>query len=155
LPAMHVTWNLTLALLAAAPLASAAQSTPSPQEHGAEEHVPIGIEVGLEWHTVLESAVRNYPRYVQLEARRLEADALQQRSRSLLAGRPALALGYRSDDPLDDFGLAEYETGLTLPLWRFGERRAAGRIAASASDGSAAAGAALEWEVAGALRAAL
>lgn len=155
LPTMHVIRNLTLALIAAAPLASAAQPTPSPQDHGVEEHVPISIDVGLEWRTVLENAVRNYPRYVQLEARRLEADALQQRSRSLLAGRPALALGYRSDDPLDDFGLAEYETGLTLPLWRFGERRAAGRIAASASDESAAARAAMEWEVAGELRAAL
>src|SRR5690606_12424492 len=143
--------NLAVALLAMAPLACVAQSM-TPQNHGPEEHAPIDIDAGLDWHTVLESAVRHYPRYIQLEARGHEADALARRARSLLSGRPALALGYRSDDPLDDHGLAEYETGLTMPLWRFGERRAAGRIAASARDESAAAGEALVWEVAGALR---
>src|SRR5690606_28628275 len=86
------------------------------------------------------------------EARGLEAEALQRRSRSMLAGRPGLTMGYRSDDPLDDYGLVEYEAGLALPLWRFGERRAAVRIAASARDESSAAAAALRWEVSGALR---
>jgi len=146
--------NLSLALLATAPLVCAAQPA-TPHNHGPEEHAPIDIDAGLDWHAVLESAVRHYPRYIELEARGREADALARRSRSLLAGRPALTLGYRSDDPLDDHGLAEYETGLTMPLWRFGERRAAGRIAASAREESAAAGEALVWEVAGALRATL
>lgn len=145
--------RFAVALLATAPvpLVCAAQSAAS-QDHGPEEHVPIDIDAGLDWHTVLERAVRRYPSFVELEARGREADAWAQRSRSLVAGRPSLTLGYRSDDPLDDYGLAEYETALTMPLWRFGERRAAGRIAASARAESAAAEKALVWEVAGALR---
>lgn len=150
---MH-TVNLAFALLATAPVACAAQPA-APQDHGPTEHVPIDVDAGLDWHTVLDSAVRHYPRYIELDARNREADALARRSRSLFAGRPGLTLGYRSDDPLDDYGLAEMDTGLTMPLWRFGERRAAGRIASSARDETAAASKALVWEVAGALRDAL
>ncbi len=148
--------NIAVVLLATAavPLVSAAQS-PAAQDHGPEEHVPIDIDAGLDMRSVLERAVRRYPSFVELEAREHEADALARRSRSLVAGRPAMTLGYRSDDPLDDHGLAEYETGLTVPLWRLGERRAAGRVAASAREESAAAERALVWEVAGALRDAL
>ena len=152
---MHRPIRGAFALLAVTPLAAAAQSLLPPRDAGPAEHVPIAIEAALEWRSVLERAVRNYPRFIELEARRHESDALHRRSRSLFAGRPSIALGYRSDDPLDDYGLAEYETGLTLPLWRFGERQAAGRIATSASDETAAAHAALVWEIAGALRAVL
>src|SRR5690606_4057618 len=148
--------NIAVVLLATAavPLVSAAQS-PAAQNHGPEEHVPIDIDAGLDMRSVLERAVRRYPSFVELEAREHEADALARRSRSLVAGRPTMTLGYRSDDPLDDHGLAEYETGLTVPLWRLGERRAAGRVAASAREESAAAERALVWEGAGALRDAL
>lgn len=121
-------------------------------EHGPAEHVPIEIDTALEWQAVLDRAVESYPRFVELEARAREADALTRRSRSLFAGRPTLMLGYRSDDPLDDFGLAEYDVALGLPLWRFGERRAAGRTGASAVGEAEAAVAALRWEVAGLLQ---
>ena len=153
---MHPIASFAVVVIAAAPLAGLGQpATAQPEEHGPEEHVPIEIDRELDWDAVLSRAVLRFPRYVELEALEHEAAALQRRSRSLLAGRPALMLGYRSDDPLDNYGLAEYETALTLPLWRFGERGAARRFGARAGDESTAAAVALVWEVAGVLRDAL
>jgi outer membrane protein, heavy metal efflux system len=144
-------WPLTL--LCAWPFGAPAQpASHEHAEHGPQEHAPIDVDRGLAWDTVLARALVHYPQYVELEAREREADALRRRARSWFASRPSVMLGYRSDSPLDNYGLAEYDTMLNLPLWRFGERRAAGIIGERAAGGAAAAQAALRWEVAGALR---
>ncbi|MBN1238755.1 MAG: TolC family protein [Gammaproteobacteria bacterium] len=146
---------LAVPLAMALHLPAAAQAPGVPSEHGPAEHEPLDVDRGLEWDVLLDRAVLNYPRYVELAARDAEAQAWSRRSASPFAGRPSLVLGYRSDDPLDDYGFAEYESGISMPLWRFGQKRAAGQIGRSASDEAAAAESALRWEVAGALREAL
>src|SRR5690606_12052445 len=70
---MHRPIRGAFALLAVTPLAAAAQSLLAPRDAGPAEHAPIAIEAALEWRSVLERAVRNYPRFIELEARRHES----------------------------------------------------------------------------------
>jgi outer membrane protein TolC len=115
-------------------------------------HEPLDLDRGLEWDGLLDRTVLNYPRYLELEARRQEAEAWRRLAGSPLGGQPSLSLSYRSDAGLDAHGFAEYESGVSLPLWRAGQRGAAGGVGTSAEREVGAAAAALRWELAGKLR---
>jgi hypothetical protein len=119
------------------------------ENHSPHEHVPLAIDGELGWPELLERTLVNYPRYAELAAREVEAGAWSLRGQQLLAAQPSLSLSYLSDNRLDDYGLAEYETVVHLPLWRLGQRRAARAVGASALDESSAARRALRWELEG------
>lgn len=118
-------------------------------------HEPLVEDPGLDWVTLIDRTVENYPVFVELASRDVEAAALATRGRSWLAGQPALSFRYQSDDLVDDTGLHEYEAGLMLPLWRPGQRSSARAIGDAASREADAAARALRHEIAGLLRTAL
>ncbi len=122
---------------------------------GAQEahvHVPLEIDPSMTWAQVMQPAVETYPRLVELTARENEAAALADRSKGWLAATPTLFLSHLTDRSLANNGQREYETGIELPLWHAGQRRALSALAGTADVESSAAGNALRWEVAGLLR---
>jgi cobalt-zinc-cadmium efflux system outer membrane protein len=122
-------------------------------EHAAEHlHVPLEPSPALAWPELIQTTLEHYPRFVELAARAQEASALAGRGRSWLSGPPSISTRYQTDDPYDNVSLREYELGLNLPLWRLGQRRAAGSLGAAASTSSDAAASALRHEVIGLLR---
>lgn len=122
------------------------------EPHGAAHHEPLPEQSELTLATVLDEALARYPDRALLPARVDQAEAWRQRSGSLLADTPSLSFRYQTDRFGDDAGLKEYEGGLELPLWRWGERRAARAVAGASAAVAQTAGAGLRWQVAGELR---
>lgn len=143
---------LSALVCAATPVLAQLPDLDHAELHMPHEHTPLTIDDSLDWAELLQHAVVNYPRYIELAAREAEASALSARGKQWLAAQPSMSFSYLSDRQLDNMGLAEYQSSLSLPLWRPGQRRAAQQFGASASGESAAAAAALRLEVAGLLR---
>ena len=113
------------------------------------------VDATLDLAHVVELTMQRFPDFQQLEAHAAEAASWQARGRSLIAGRPQLQLRYQSDRIGPNDGLLEYEGGLQLPLWRWGERSTVRRLGLELEHESRAAALALHWEVAGLVREAL
>ncbi len=82
----------------------------------------------------IEAAYRRHPRQGVLASRDREAQALDRKSRSLIADNPSLSFRYEDDRALSDDGLREYELGAELPLWRPGQRGARRDLATAADE---------------------
>lgn len=136
----------------ALPSRAAGQQAASAATHA---HVPLEANATLDWAALLDATLAAHPRRAEVVAHAAEADAWQRRGKQWLAAAPSLYFSYLSDRPRDDLGQREYESGVELPLWRVGQRRAVQSVAAAAAAGSAAAVAALRLEAAGLLRGAL
>ena len=146
-----------LVLPVAAILAWLASATAGAQDAHPHEDLdaPLAVSDDLRWAELIETTLIAYPQFVELAARDAAAAGLMRRSRSWLSNLPSIAMRYQTDQPWDDVNLREYELGLSLPLWRIGQRKAAGSLGDAASDESLAAAAALRHEVIGVLRASL
>ncbi len=145
-------------LLAAALAALPVQAQQDEHAHTGQEghtHVPVVVDPALDWATLIDTALAAHPQSGELVARAAEASAWQRRGKQWLAAAPSLYFSYLSDRSLDNMGQRQYESGVELPLWRAGQRSAVQAVAASATDASNAAAAALRLEVAGLLRGAL
>lgn len=101
---------------------------------------------------VVDAAVQRHPEAILTAARADEARALQRRAHSLIGADPALFLRHETDRAGSDTGLDEWEAGLELPLWRWGERSAARELAEQARRGARKSAALLRLEAAGAVR---
>lgn len=122
------------------------------EPHGAAHHQPLPEQPTLTLASVLDQSMARYPEAALLPARSAQAEAWRARSGSLLSGTPSLAFRYQTDRFGDDVGLKEYEGGLELPLWRWGERRAARTLAGATAFVAETAGPGLRWQVVGELR---
>jgi len=120
--------------------------------HGSDHHRPLAVRDDLSLAGVVEAALRRFPDAAELTARASQAEAWRARSGSLLSRQPALTFRYQTDRWDSNDGLQEYEAGLALPLWRWGERRAARSLAAALADQASVAEPALRWQVAGLVR---
>jgi len=116
---------------------------------------PLIVDATLTLSAAVDAALAAYPDSPTLAARRRQAEAWQDRGRSFLSARPALSMRVQSDRFGSDAGLQEYETGIELPLWSFGGRRAVRDHGAALGVETDAARSALRWEVAGLVRSAL
>ena len=125
------------------------------EEHSSHLHDPLLVNPDLGWPELIEETLLNYPRFMELVARDAEADALSKRGEKWLSGSPTAFAGYISDQALEDTNMVEYELGLELPLWRWGERAASRKLGSAADRESTAAAAALRHQVTGLLRDAL
>ncbi len=125
------------------------------ERKGDHHHVDVRADADLTLANVLHTAVARYPSIVELNARTREANAWNRRGRSWIAGSPALSLRYQTDKYNDANGLEEFESGIELPLWRWGERAATKKLGKAYSKEAALAQGALRWEVAGQLRSVL
>ncbi len=150
--------NILLALAASVTVSIAlAADTPADelQRHGEHLHSDLQADASLTLAAALQTAFERYPSAVELEARVNEAGAWKKRGRSWIAGSPALSLRYHTDEYNHDTGLEEYESGIELPLWNWGERAATRKLGKAYSEEAALAQDALRWQVAGYLRGAL
>jgi len=123
-----------------------------PDDH---RHEPLIVDETLTLSAAVDAALDAYPDTPTIYARRRQAEAWQDRGRSFLSARPALSMRVQSDRFGSDAGLQEYETGIELPLWALGGRRAVRDYGAALGVESDAAQSALRWEVAGLVRSAL
>ncbi len=136
---------LALAVLTArAPAAAAAVD--------AHDHDPLPVDTALTLADVVDRTLENDPGYAELEARRSQADAWQDRGGSWVAAPPSITFRYQTDRWDEDVGLSEIESGIQLALWRWGERRSARDYGQTLALEARAAAPALRWEIAGFVR---
>ncbi len=115
-------------------------------------HVLLSENKSLSLTQILDETLARFPTTLELDAQAEEAQAWRSRGRHWFADSPAMTFRYQSDRWQDDNQLDEYEAGLELPLWRWGERTATQSLGRSMSETSDARANALRWEVAGQLR---
>lgn len=144
--------SLIAGLLLSSSLAASPASPPAAGHAEHERHPTLPHDATLTLSAVIEAALRQDTDVAQMQNQGDAAQTLGARSRSLIAGSPALQLRYQSDRWQTSSGLREQEAGLELPLWRFGQRAALqreSRHAAAAADGNREL---RQWQVAGAVR---
>ena len=122
---------------------------PGPDEASTDSVLPTP---SLTLAEVITDALQRDPNGVLTEAYLAEAQALDQRASSLIAGNPVVALHYWSDQTRSDQGFREMEGSLELPIWHFGQRSASREVADSAAQAATAAGSVQRLMVAGAVR---
>ncbi len=110
---------------------------------------------GLTMRHIFQQSIKRFPLLQQHAALEYEAVALKERGDSLIANAPALSLRYQNDDANNNIGLEEYEAGLQLPLWRWGQRSAGKRLGVTAREKAASYMVHLQYKVAGLLRSAI
>jgi len=72
----------------------------------------------------VEIAYQRIPQRKVFDSMDAESGALARQSRSLFAGNPALSARYQTDQGASQNGLEEWEAGIEVPLWRFGQKAA-------------------------------
>lgn len=113
--------------------------------------VPSTSQV-LTLQQVFQRAVDRYPLLNQLPALEQEAVALKKWGDSLVAGVPSFSFRIQGDHIQNNTGLVEYEAGVDLPLWRWGQRQASQKMARSVSSYVGAQSKLLHYNVASLLR---
>ncbi len=120
------------------------------------EHLdPLPYEASLSLRQVVEATFEQYPQGAVIGAMQEEAQALNRRSESLVAGYPMLYLQYIDDRVISDRGVVQIQTGYQIPFWMWNQRSASYRVAEEAEKGALLFSAALKHEVAGLVREAL
>lgn len=104
---------------------------------------------------LVDDVLARYPDAESLPARIEEAARFDALARSLLADTPAVEMRYQTGRIGNNDNLREFEAGIALPLWRFGERRASRDVARDMQREADRFGERLRWQVAGVLRSAL
>ena len=120
-----------------------------------DHHEELFINEQLSLGQLIELVHQRHFAQGELRANMDYAEAWEKKSQSLLAQGPELLLRYQSDGLQKDYGLAEYEAGLTLPLWRWGQKSNARDLSVAIASGTAATSDELKWMIAGELRALL
>jgi len=139
--------------IAAATLTSLLAAAVPAQAPSPEGTLPRAADLSL--HDLLEQVLDQYPGYEQIEPRLNEAARLGNKADSLISGSPSIEVGYRTGEVGNNANLREYEAGLNLPLWRWGQRSASRVLADESSREARGFSLALRWQLAGALREAL
>ncbi|MEW5755602.1 MAG: TolC family protein [Pseudomonadota bacterium] len=112
----------------------------------------IGVSPELSLGALLQSALARDPRTAESQDFRRQGQAWAGQARRVYAGQPALSMRHQTDTLGSDRGLREWEAGLEIPLWRYGERQAVRDLAAGFEDYAGAREAALRLSVAGEVR---
>ncbi|MCK4841408.1 MAG: TolC family protein [Methylococcales bacterium] len=120
-----------------------------------DHHDMIHIDKTLTLAQVITHTVDKFPAYIINAALKDEANALQRRGDSWLAGVPSIAMRYQGDFVADNIGSREIEAELELPLWNWGQRSAGQAIAEHANTAAEKQSSVLTLEVAGLVRQAL
>lgn len=124
----------------------------SPSLRAESLHHDITPAATLTWPTVIDAALAQRLGQTQIDIRREAAQTLSDRSTRWLAAPPALQGRYQTGDGGPDLPLREWEVGVELPLWRWGQRQAAQSEANAAQTLAQQTGPWLRWQVHGALQ---
>lgn len=120
------------------------------------EHLdPVEVDPMLTLPQLVEQTLEKYPDRLINEALVQEADALQERGDSWLAGSTALALEYSDDRVANDIGSREAAANLEFTVWNWGQRSAAQNVAEQAHFAALKQSNAVKLEVARLVREAL
>jgi outer membrane protein TolC len=117
-----------------------------------EHHDRIQVNKTLFLPQLIDLTLEKFPEQLLNQAREQEADALQQRGNSWLAGAPVLAFRYKDDLPADDNGYREIEGEVKLPLWNWGQRSAGQAVANQAINETQQLSSAIKLDVTGLVR---
>jgi outer membrane protein TolC len=147
-------WFFPACLLLTAPC-SAREDFADKPAYAVEHHDPIDKDAQLTLAQLVDLTLEKYPDTAMIAALQQEADALRRRGGSWLANSPYVLVNYIEDAPGSDDGLREIVGGFGLPLWRWGQRDAAQRVAERAGEASDTHAQELKLQVAGLLREAL
>ena len=155
----HITFCLPLLWIAAYPC-TAQQTDLPPVTQASEklvvEHLdPIQVDPALSLSQLIEQTLEKYPDRLINEALQQQAEALQQRGNSWLAGSTALALDYNDDRVANDQGSREASAKLEFTVWNWGQRSAAQHVAEQAGQVAQKQSVAVKLEVAKLVREAL
>lgn len=136
----HIKYSLPALLLAASPCPVQSQALGNlppplaPDTVGtvkpSMEHVdPIEVDSELSLPQLVEQTLEKYPDRLINEALIQQAEALQQRGDSWLAGSTALALDHADDQVGSNRGFRESTAQLEFTVWNWGQRSAAQNVA--------------------------
>jgi outer membrane protein TolC len=117
-----------------------------------DHHDRIKIDKTLTLPQLIDLTLKKFPEQLLNTARAQEADALQQRGNSWLAGAPVLVFRYKDDLPADDDGYREIEGEVELPLWNWGQRSAGQAVAEQAYNATQQLSSAIKLDVTGLVR---
>jgi len=116
---------------------------------------PLPYDASLSLRQTVEATFEQYPQGAVIGALKEEAQALSQRSESLIAGYPMLYLQYIDDRAMSDRGVVQIQSGYQIPIWMWNQRSASFKVAEEADKGAVLFAAAIKHEVAGLVREAL
>lgn len=139
---------LTLALATAL---SCSQSTLRAAEHP-PEHPPLQKSSGIHFADAFEEALKQAPEDLLRHSARNQADSVASVAERWIVGTPAWQTSVIDDRLRSDRGQRELESGLTVNLWRPGERRNARARGTAYEQRSTALQNYLRWLVAGRVR---
>ena len=162
----HIKYCLPLMWLAVSPclaqdlppqdLASPPLSSFNEEQKLLVQHVdPVEVDPALTLPQLLEQTLEKYPDRLINEALIQQADALQERGDSWLAGSTILALDYADDRVANNNGSREGAANLEFTVWNWGQRSAAQNVAEKAHVSASKQSAAVKLEVARLVREAL
>jgi len=117
-----------------------------------DHHDRIQVDKTLTLSQLIDITLQKFPEQLLNAAREQEADALQRRGNSWLAGAPVLAFRYKDDSPADDNGYREIEGEVELPLWNWGQRSAGQAVADQALNATQQLSSAIKLDVTGLVR---
>jgi cobalt-zinc-cadmium efflux system outer membrane protein len=113
---------------------------------------PIEVDAGMSLAQTIDLTLEKHPDNAWLKALEEESAALDQRSKSWLAGAPSLGLFFQEATS----GTLHYgDASVKAPLWNFGQRDAEQAVARQAESSAQSQSAAVKLRVAGLVRAAL
>jgi len=113
---------------------------------------PIEVDAGMSLAQAIDLTLERHPDNAWLKALEAESAALDQRSKSWLAGAPSLDLFFQEATS----GTLHYgDASVRAPLWNFGQRDAEQAVARQAESSAQSQSAAVKLRVAGLVRAAL
>jgi outer membrane protein TolC len=161
----HIYHALSVGFLLTTPLCLAESSPhnsaiiakePASAEPLANEHIDtIEVDAGLTLPQLVEITLEKYPDRLINEGLAAEAEALNVRSDSWLAGSTQLAVTYNDDKVTNNRGYNETNAELEFTPWNWGQRAAAQNIADQAQVSAQKQSVALKLEVARLVREAL
>ena len=97
-------------------------------DHIVDHYDPITIDAQLTLSDLINFTLANYPDGALLPAMKEEAEALQRRGDSWIAGAPSASFFYRDGwvTGAAVTGSPEFEGAIEVPLWNWGQRSAGG-----------------------------
>ncbi len=87
------------------------------------DHQPLQKSPSLTYEEVFESALASAPEFIATSAREGQAAAYKAMGQDFFAGNPTLQTSYLDDSTLTDAGLMEFAAGVSIPLWRPGQKQ--------------------------------
>ena len=118
---------------------------------------PITVDPQLTLPEVIDLTLEKYPEGALLPALQQEAEALQRRGDSWLAGALSAVFYYRSSwaNSAANTGAPEFQGAIEMPLWNWGQRAAGQQLARHATEASELQTRVIKLQVAGLVRNAL